>query len=56
MADTVIVIVDSDDLLTQLAQQYCTTVSEIIRANQLRNQEDLSPGERLTIPYIKCDK
>jgi len=53
--NTLIIVFEGGDPLQLLARQYCTTVSEILKANQLRNQEDLLPGERLTIPYIACD-
>ena len=38
-----------------LPDQFCTTLQEILRINQIRDPEDLLPGERLEILYITCD-
>jgi tetratricopeptide (TPR) repeat protein len=49
---TITHVVQSGDYLTQLANLYKTTASEILKANNLSDPSDLSIGERILIPVI----
>jgi tetratricopeptide (TPR) repeat protein len=51
---SVIIVYDGTDP-GALPNQFCTTLQDILKANQIRNLEDLLPGERLEILYITCD-
>jgi LysM repeat protein len=44
--------VKTGDYLTSLARQYNTTVSAILEANNLTNQDRLDPNTDLIIPIL----
>ncbi len=50
--NTLIVSVKTGDYLTSLARQYNTTVSAILEANNLTNQDRLDPNTDLIIPIL----
>ncbi len=49
---TLVVSVKTGDYLTSLARQYNTTVSAILEANDLTNQDRLDPNTELIIPIL----
>ena len=50
--NTMVVRVKNGDYLTSLARQYNTTVSAILAANDLTNQDRLDPNTELIIPTL----
>jgi tetratricopeptide (TPR) repeat protein len=50
--NTLVVSVKTGDYLTSLARQYNTTVSAILAANNLTNQDRLDPNTELIIPIL----
>ena len=49
-ADTVVYVVKPGDTLRSIAATHGTTISAIVRANNMANPDVIYPGQRLTIP------
>ena len=49
-ADTVVYVVKPGDTLRSIAAAHGTTISAIVRANNMANPDVIYPGQRLTIP------
>ena len=49
-ADTVVYVVKPGDTLRSIAAAHGTTISAIVRANELSNPDVIYPGQRLMIP------
>lgn len=53
--DTIIYTIEDGDTLWNIAEQFGTTVNDIIQFNRIKNPDELRIGQRIRIPIIQIE-